>query len=350
MRLTKNRLRLAAFALLCSFWSGATFAFDVNIMTGSETGTYIQIGRDIAALASNADFHVEAVPSAGSLENIDAVRNRAFTQFGIVQSDVLDFITTFHSKDPAMRSLVRTTRSVFPLYNEAIQVVVRKSSGITTLAGLSGRVVAVGAPDSGTNLTSTFLLEIANVRPSQLVTINPAQALPELLADRIDAFIYVAGAPTKILADQPANADLALVPSTGTALGEYYGLATIPAGTYPWLATDVTTPAVRAVLMTYEYNPARNAYHRASCEAVKRVTNVIRANIERFRQAGHPKWKQVDLNADVPGWKHSQCVEAALREPIAIAGPSDSETLPEDCSTITNPISLQICNMRNARK
>ncbi|HGG04275.1 MAG TPA: hypothetical protein ENK28_02360, partial [Aliiroseovarius sp.] len=47
---------------------------EVNIMTGGATGTYIQIGKDIAALAEQAGReNVIVVESAGSMENIAAV-------------------------------------------------------------------------------------------------------------------------------------------------------------------------------------------------------------------------------------------------------------------------------------
>ena len=321
--------------------------FEVNIMTGGPSGTYIQIGKDIAALAASTDWKINAVESQGSMENIEAVRERLYTQFGIVQSDVLDFIRTFRSEDAAMRRIVRSTRIAFPLYNEEVHIVTTKSSGISELVDLSGRIVGVGAPNSGTNLTSTFLFEIAYVRPEQSVSISATEALAQLKAGTIDAFIYVAGAPTNLLLNTSPTDDLKLISTRSGSINEYYGTSTIKAGTYPWQTQDITTPAVRAVLMTYEYNPARNAYLKMSCDAVSEISYLINANIETLKQNGHPKWNQVDLNAIPPGWERARCVQKALEESYKPPH-SHNKAKPRSCADILNPVALRLCRMQSA--
>jgi len=268
---------------------------------------------------------------------------------------VLDFVRTFKATDQAFRSILRKTRIVFPLYIEEIQIVTRKSLGITDIVGLSGRVVAVGSPNSGTNLTTTFLFEVANVRPEVSVPIDATEAMEQLKAGKIDAFIYVSGAPTKLLLDQDASSDLTLVPVSNQAVADYYGFTTIKAGTYPWLDKDIVTPAVRAVLMTFEYDPNRNGYHKESCKAVSDITYLISRNIDYFRENGHPKWKQVDFKAVPPGWERSRCVEEGLAEDYRPEGLVSMTPTPEldadgNCSELLNSIALQLCKMKASRK
>ncbi len=66
--------------------------FEKNILTGGPTGTYIQFGRDIGRVAEECGMTLNVRESAGSLENFLGVRQRPFTQFGIVQSDVLEYL------------------------------------------------------------------------------------------------------------------------------------------------------------------------------------------------------------------------------------------------------------------
>ena len=333
------------------FFSSPSYSlgFEVNIMTGGASGTYIQIGRDVAGLTQGTGRTVNVVESAGSLENLEAVRDRRYTQFGIVQSDVLDFVRTFRAENAAMRRIARSTRIVFPLYNEEVHIVTRKSSGIDVLAGLSGRSVGVGVANSGTNLTATFLFEVAHVRPDRLITVSAGDALDQLMNGTIDAFVYVAGAPTKLLQDTSASDDLKIVPVTAAELGGYYGTSIIRAGTYPWLLEDVTTAAVRAVLMTFEFDPRRNDYFKQSCDAVTEVSYLIKQNLETLKQIGHPKWNQVDLSVEVPGWERAQCVEAALDpnfQPKFVSNAPSSS--PQSCSELLNPIALQLCRMKSS--
>ncbi|HXD50254.1 MAG TPA: TAXI family TRAP transporter solute-binding subunit, partial [Burkholderiales bacterium] len=64
-------------------------ATEYKIVTASARGTYIQIGRDIAALvAAPADIELEVLPSAGSAENVRRLRYEPGVKLAIVQSDV----------------------------------------------------------------------------------------------------------------------------------------------------------------------------------------------------------------------------------------------------------------------
>src|SRR5439155_27278454 len=70
-----RRLRavLAAAALLASAMAWAEV--DYKIVTASERGTYIQVGRDLARfVAPQADISLEVLPSAGSAENVRRLR------------------------------------------------------------------------------------------------------------------------------------------------------------------------------------------------------------------------------------------------------------------------------------
>ena len=60
-----------------------------KIVTASEKGTYIVIGRDLATyVAPGADIDLDALPSAGSAENIKPLRFESGVKFALVQSDV----------------------------------------------------------------------------------------------------------------------------------------------------------------------------------------------------------------------------------------------------------------------
>ena len=77
--------------------------------------------------------------SAGSIENMNAVRDRRATQLGIVQSDVLEYFTTFAGDDPALRRAAQGIRIAFPLYDEEVHVLARREIGsLADLAGQAG--------------------------------------------------------------------------------------------------------------------------------------------------------------------------------------------------------------------
>lgn len=282
-----------------------------NILTGGPSGTYIQFGRNISDAASQCGVDLQVQESAGSLENFLGVRKRRHTQLGIVQSDVLEYLNTFAADDPGIARAILGVRIAFPLYNEEVHILARRD--IASLADLNGKKVAIGVADSGTFLTASLVLDLAQVTPAERLTINAEQSLQSLLDGQIDAFFYVAGAPASIFQSPDIDpAKFHLVPISDPTLQAVYLPGQIPAGSYPFQPDPVDVVAVKAVLMTYEYDPRRNNYHRESCRAVSDIVHVITSRFDELRETGHPKWQQVDLTDLPPGWNIGACVNAGL--------------------------------------
>ena len=314
MKSLKAALIVASLAL-CSFAglvsSAAAQGIERNILTGGPTGTYIQFGRNIAEAVAKCGITLNVRESAGSLENFLGVRARPQTQFGIVQSDVLEYLNTFAAQDSELARAVQGVRIAFPLYNEEVHVLARRD--IASLQDLAGKRVSIGVENSGTFLTASLVLDLSQVAPAERVLLNADDSLRLLLEGQIDAFFYVAGAPTAIFASPLIDPELYhLVPINDPTLQAVYQTTSIPEGTYPFQSGPVDAIAVKAVLMTYEYNPRRNAYHAESCKAVSEIAYVISNQFREFQESGHPKWQQVDLADLPPGWDVGSCVNAGL--------------------------------------
>ena len=339
-----HKLFGALLALLVSV--SAAQAYD--IVTGGKTGTYIQIGQNIGALARHFDVDLKAVESAGSIENVNAVYKRPVTPLGIVQSDVLGWIAV-RSNDPELRNIAAKTRLVFPLYNEEVHLLA--TGAIGALEDLNGKRVGIGKAGSGTELTATMMLATAGIAPAESVNIAAGEALAAMRAGELDAMFYVAGLPVKLFAESVSAGDgFHLLPITSPALLEFYPSSEIPSGTYSWQAEAVPVIAVKATLMTYDF-PRTSQYLRDSCAAVARVARAIQDNIGWLRAHGHPKWRQVDLALKVPGWTQSACVrdgldpaKPALVVPAAASG-AGANSCAEVCQDEENPVRRNLCEM-----
>ncbi len=305
-RVTKYLLTL----LLLLAWTGMGLAADppktdnkMGIITGGEKGTYYQFGLDLQKLMRLSEVTLNVYNSKGSIENVFAVYQRPGIQLGIVQSDVLAFISRLQT-DQNLIKIAKKTRMVFPLYNEEIHVLGRR--GLADFEDLNGKRVAIGRDGSGTFLTARVLLQLSDVKPSAMVPIDTDEALAELKAGRIDAMFYVAGYPVKLFKEGVTEADqLALVPITSKSILELYPVAEIPANTYSWQPGKVTTVAAKAVLISFDYR-------FKDCDAVGRFAQIMARRMDWLVQNGHPKWKQVDLNYQLRGWEQYGCVKKYL--------------------------------------
>lgn len=305
------RLGLAAVAVAIFSFAAHAQQFEKNIMTGGTSGTYIQIGRDVSRLSAECGVNLSVVESAGSLENLVAVKKRTNTQFGIVQSDVLEYVRTYAVNDPELQRSLYGVRIMYPLYNEEVQVLARRD--INSLSDLAGKKVAIGKADSGTFLTSTLILDIMKINNAERLKIGASDALGLLLDGQIDALFYVAGAPTKLFSNVDIDGSrFHLLNMTEPELQATYTATEIAGGTYPFQPDPVNVVAVKAVLMTYDYKAQKNRYHQQSCKAVSDIASVILTNFDRLKESGHPKWRNVDFSQLPPGWQVGACVKEGM--------------------------------------
>ncbi|MFV0439226.1 MAG: TAXI family TRAP transporter solute-binding subunit [Desulfopila sp.] len=276
------------------------------LMTGGLTGTYYQFGLNLKSLAAQHGVVLDVHTSNGSVENIYAVFKRPHTQMGIVQSDVLAFVAKVQT-DPVLKKIAEKIMMVYPLYNEEVHLIGRKS--LQGFDDLKGKRVAIGQEGSGTYLTAKLLFEVSGVEPAEELEISADDALPQLKAGEIDAMFYVAGYPVKLFSEQVETSDqLALLPIQNPAITEFYPTADVPAGTYAWQAETVHSVAVKSVLVTYDFQGE-------NCQYVGEFARVVSDNLSWLRANGHPKWQSVDLEYPLKGWSQYGCVKKYQAKP-----------------------------------
>lgn len=303
----KAWVTLCSVFLLALFFPSQSFAVDLAVMTGGKKGTYYQFGLNLKELVKSRGIRLGVNNSTGSIENLYAVYKRPRTQMGIVQSDVLAFVSRVQT-DPVLRRIAKKTKMIFPLYNEEIHLVGRR--GLLNFDDLAGKRVAVGKEGSGTYLTARLLFEVSDVRPAKMVAIGTNDALSQLKAGTIDAMFYVAGYPVKLFKEDVSEGDgLVLIPILNKSIVEFYPKAEIPANTYQWQPETVKTVAVKAVLVSFDFRGA-------NCEFVGEFAQILYDNLVWLRANGHAKWKSVDLNFPLRGWDQYDCVKKYLAKRI----------------------------------
>jgi hypothetical protein len=83
-------------------------------------------------VAPEAQIELEALPSAGSVENIHRLRYEAGVKLALVQSDVYQaFINQRNAGDANAAAIIRSLRILVPLYNEDLYFIVRADSQLS---------------------------------------------------------------------------------------------------------------------------------------------------------------------------------------------------------------------------
>lgn len=314
-----------------------------TIVTASERGTYIQIGRDIGKfVAPAAGVELAAVPSAGSAENVRRLRYEPGVKFALVQSDVYQaFLDLDKGGNAEAGALIRPLRVIMPLYNEEIYFIARANSDLQFVHDIKGAKINVGALLSGTAMSATTLYRQmfdAPIAENNASFLSNEEALIKLTGDMsIDVVVVVAGQPAKLLADMKPEARSlvkllkfdASKPESQAALKTYFP-AVVRATSYPnLLAEDVPGIAVKAFLVTYDYALATTVSH------LRKVARSLCQNFPTLQASGHPKWREVDLTLPPlgRGWRYYAPMESEIRKCYAeqqrVAAPAKACTQEE---------------------
>ena len=265
----------------------------LGVISGGLDGTYTRFAADIAAVIDGVDgLRILPIIGKGSLQNLSDLLYLRGVDLAIVQSDVL----AAAAQQKTFPGIEQQVQYLAKLYDEEVHVFA--GPGVERLADLDGKLVAMDNRGSGTAMTATLLfsrLGIA-VQPVYDATVD---ATEKLRRGDIAAMVRVTGKPARFTTPLPEGARLLPVPLTEDLL-ETYLPASFGPGDYPALVpagTTVDTVAVGAVLAAYNHQiPERR-------DRLVRFSRALSLKFDAFlRPPRHPKWREVNLAAGVPGW------------------------------------------------
>lgn len=303
----------------------------VGLATGSPTGAYAAMGADLATLLDDhkgLGMRVVVQLGRGSLGNVDDLLNLALVDFALVQGDVLE---SFRSDPAKYAELKRKMRFVTQLHKEQVHLLAR--SDIRQAKELNGLAVSVGAPGGGSVITAHNIFGRLGITPVYVET-SPQQALPDLLAGKIDAILFVVGKPTStfqaIKADDVLLKKLHFVPLGGPEFTDYV-VTQLVHDDYPNLIdqdVSVQSLAVPSVLAVFNWEPQAGRYG-----PVKKFIERFFENANLLDAAGfrRDKWCEVDLAGDVPGWQRSPIAASWLALHPQRAGPICGKKSDDTC-------------------
>ena len=278
----------------------------VTIISGGIDGTYIRIASDLAAvLDDGATLRVLPVLGKGSLQNIADILYLRGVDVGIVQSDVLAYVRQRH----LYPNIEQSVQYIAKLYDEEVHVLVRKD--ITRIEDLAGQPVNVDLAGSGTAMTASLMFEQLGIRP-QTTNLDQPTALEKLKRGELAGIVFVSGQPVRLFQNISPGSGLHFVSVPLTdELAQTYLPAELSHASYPGLVDDgtpVATIAVGSVMAVFAFPSSNERYGK--------ITRFVDAFFAKFpellKPPRHPKWKDVNLAARVPGWNQFAPAQDAL--------------------------------------
>ncbi len=280
----------------------------IGLITGGPGSTDAVIAGDIAQALDDTDkLRILPMLGRGSVQNIADLIYLKGVDVAIVHADVLT--QTMQNGTIPRENTVQYIARLFP---EEIHILARPE--IVTLKDLNGKPVATGPLGGGTDMSAGALLDMSHVTPN-IIHENQSAALDHLRHGDIAAMVVIGGKPVPVLQGITPGTTLHFLPIPLNAqLVDSYVPSSLDHQSYPNLVPSgpaVETVAVSSLLVTLSTS--------ADTQRAKRVNRFVDTLFERFDRFGrpgfHPKWREVNLSAQVQGWGRYPEAFNLLRNP-----------------------------------
>jgi uncharacterized protein len=279
----------------------------VTIVTSGLSCTCARFAEDIRNVINDLrpdGVRVLPVLGIGGLQNLNDVLFLKGIDMGVVDEDNLRLLK---KRDPKLyANIEQRVQYITKLYNSELHVLARDE--IKSYDDLRGKKVNFNLKDSQTEVTADIVFSMLNIDVERSNYDND-EAIKKLRHGEISAMIILTGAPQAALAKLRREDGVHFLPLDQSSppghdlrpIFDNYMAGEITHEHYPALVaegTSVPTIANRALLVAYSWPEDSSRY--------KRLTKFVHRFFERVYEfhdgARHPKWKDVNLAQEIPGW------------------------------------------------
>jgi uncharacterized protein len=225
--------------------AGPDWPKSLTLGTASPGGVYYVYGEELAKiLTEKLGIPVNHLPTQGSIHNLKLLDSGG-AQLGLIPTGI-GLEGWNGTGDWTNGQKFRQMRVLFPMYDNLLQAVVLRRSGIATFEQLDKKRVGVGPRASSTGTYPLAIMKVLGI--SAEITNGSLNAMAtEILAGRIDATVTMLGAPAPAMQNVEAKEPvtfLSLAPEQIEAIRKAMPALSpskIAAGSYRSLDKDCVT-------------------------------------------------------------------------------------------------------------
>jgi uncharacterized protein len=278
----------------------------IGVLGGIMNGTFMRFVDDMAKVIDDGDnLRVLPIVGKGGAQNLRDLLYLKGVDLAIISAQSLN---EFRNQ-AGYGNLAERICYVTLLHPEELHII---SDKVRSIEELSGRVVAFDG--TGSKLAAESLFAPFGIKPKQMVSLNLIDAADKMKKGEVDAVVRIGGKPISG-ADkmQATNPNLKLLEIRySDALVTNFLPTSFTRDDYPGLFgidNQQDTVAIGVVLIAYNW--------RTAPERMRRVEKFTQAFFTKFpdivaSKSSHPKWQDVNLRAQLRGWKRCPAAQAWL--------------------------------------
>ena len=242
-------------ACLLAIWTSTTvpaanpdWPKSLTLGTASPGGVFYVYGEAVAqVLTESLKIPVHHLPTQGSIHNIKLIEG-GDAQLGLITMGI-GLEGWNGTGDWTKGQKFRQMRALFPMYNNPVQAVVLRRSGIATFEQLDKKRVGVGPKVGATGTVPPAIMKVLGIS-AEINYGSLNDMATQLLDGRIDAIVTVVGAPAPAVQNVDAKEPVTFlnfspeqIEAIRKAMPEF-SPSKIAAGTYRSLDKDYVTIGV----------------------------------------------------------------------------------------------------------
>lgn len=291
-------------------------AWTVGLAAGQREGAPLQFATDIARVVNDGDnLKVLPIVTGGPTENVEDLLYLRGVDVAIINSDVLD---QFKIKMPDIQQKISYLLNLFP---SELHVFV--GPGINSIEELRGKRVNFNTQGTAAAYSGPIIFDKLKLDIQKMFI--PHQVALEKMRNGgdMDCVVFITSKPVDAFQKGKWPDGFKFLPVPWDDF-TFYLPTTLTPSDYPQLVKqDVQTIAIPTCLAVFNWPKGSNRYAR-----VERLTDMLFDRLDTLQGPGfHPKWKDVVLNAEVPGLSRFRAAQEWLDKGKSVAQVSASRTV-----------------------
>jgi TRAP transporter TAXI family solute receptor len=277
----------------------------VGLASGLPEGTFLRFGAEIARNLNDDGLRVLPVVTQGATDNVKDLLYLKGIDIAITNADVLEHFKTI-DKIP---NIEKRINFISEMHLSEVHVLVR--SEINSFKDLEGKKVSFHTAGAGSSTTAPILFKRLGIKVEPEY-INNAIALEKMKTGEIAGLVNNGGKPQDLFTKFKNEHGFKFLPIPIDKFDEYYVPSVLTAEDYPGYikpGEKIETLGVPTVLAVYNWQREGDRFRR-----VQRFIEYYFDRFEGFQKPPyHPKWKSINLAAQVPGWTRYWVAEEKLK-------------------------------------
>jgi TRAP-type uncharacterized transport system substrate-binding protein len=268
----------------------------IGVAGGSFEDPFIRFAVELAkGLDDGQNLRILPIVNYGGGENVNDLLYLKGVDIAIAYTDSLELA----KRSGDIKDIEQRVNYISELMVGELYVYARPE--ITTLKDLEGKKVSLGSKGGSATTTGPIVFERSGVHP-EFVYVNNTIAIEEMKTGGIAAIVSTGSKPNDLFVKLKPTPGFHFVPiDYSDKLADYYLPCPLTHDDYPELIAEgppVGTLCMPAVLAVYNFADGSDRARR-----VARFIDYYFEHFDKLKQPSfHPKWKDINLAATVPGW------------------------------------------------